>query len=168
MAMFRGLIRGGQIEEKHANWTAAGESTTCCATRLPDLCSSLRRFIAKLVSKSVIMLRFRSTFEFPEKLDNCFLIESDLRKSCLNERRTPQDVSRAFWTPQLTHRLQTVTALICLSQDRTKATNLLRFVSRRWAKRPVRQFHFDSQKPRFYSCFNPFQTAILSPANIPF
>lgn len=61
-----------------------------------------------------------------------------------------------------------VTALICWSQDRTKALNLLRFISRRWAKRPVRQFHFDSQKPRFDSCFNLFQTAILLLANIQF
>ena len=77
MAMSKGLIRGGRTEEKHANWTAAGESIICYATRPPDRYSSLHPFIAKLVSKSATMHPFRSIFEFLEELDISFPLEND-------------------------------------------------------------------------------------------
>ena len=77
MAMSKGLIRGGRIEEKHANWTGAGESIICYATRPPDRYSSLHPFIAKLGLKSVTMRRFRSIFEFLDELNISFPVEND-------------------------------------------------------------------------------------------
>jgi hypothetical protein len=99
MVMSRDLIRGGRIEEKHGNWTAAGELIICFATKPPDRCSSLRPFIAKLGSKSVTTRRFRSIFEFLEELDNSFPIKNDQWVMYSPEHRTPQDVSKLFRTP---------------------------------------------------------------------
>lgn len=77
-AMSRDLIRGGRIEVKHANWTAAGELIICFATKPPDRYSSLHGYIVKRVLRSATMLLFRSTFGLREEIGLSSPLRNDL------------------------------------------------------------------------------------------